>query len=132
MSWIETRIGQAESKIEYLMRLIADLTQQLRGVQQQTKGVGSAYQNVAPGGGGAGAFFCMPSGTFSGASGTWPTLTPASFTADVYQMVSGALTLVTASATIYNGFPASLTASLVCFVAADGAGGYVVVSQSCS
>jgi hypothetical protein len=132
MSWIETRIGQAESKIEYLMRLIADLVQQLRGVQQQAHGLGSDYQDTGGTGNGPGAFFCQPSSTVGGASGSWPTLTAASFTADVYQSVAGALTLLAAAATIYNEFPAGLAAGKVCNVIPDGSGAYVVVTQSCT
>jgi hypothetical protein len=129
--WIANRLGALESRVEYLIRLIADITQQLRGVQQSAKGVGSGFQ-FGPSGGGGGAFFCQPSGSVAGATGTWPTLTPTSFTADVYQMVGGVLTLITASAGISNGFPAALVASKVCFVAADTSGAYVVVSQSCT
>lgn len=77
-------------------------------------------------------FECMPSSTVTGAGGTWPAITPVSFTADVYQIAAGILTMVASSATIWNGLPASLAASKVCYCLLDGTGDYVVISQSCT
>jgi hypothetical protein len=79
-----------------------------------------------------GAFFCVPSSTVGGATGTWPNLTAVSFTADVYQMTGGAYVKIVAGATNWNGFPASLAASKVCALVADGTGDWVVYSQSCT
>jgi hypothetical protein len=120
--WIANRMGALEARVEYLMRLIADLTQQLRGAQQSSKGVGASFQNL-PSGGGGGAFFATPAGAVTGNS---------SFTANVSQFVAGSSTVVATAATIYNNFAASLVAGLQCFVVPDGAGNYVVVTQSCT
>lgn len=130
MGWAETRIGPLETRVEWILRQLRDMVQQLRAVQQQSHGGGGSEPTL--GSGGSGAYFCVPSGTVGGASGTWPSLTPSSFTADVYSMVAGSLTLVTTSATVFNGFPAGLAAGLVCFVVPDNAGNYVVVTQSCT
>jgi hypothetical protein len=78
------------------------------------------------------AFFCQPSSAVSGATGSFPSLTPTSFTATVYQMQTGTLTSFETGATVWNGFPAALVASKVCFVTPDGAGDWVVISQSCT
>lgn len=75
---------------------------------------------------------CQPSAAVTGATGTWPSLTPISFTADVYQIANGKLTKVVSGATVWNGLPASLAASKVCYCLADGSGAYVVISQSCT
>jgi hypothetical protein len=79
-----------------------------------------------------GVFECMPSALVPGATGTWPNLTLVSFTVDVYQAVSGSLTLIVSSATVWNGLPASLAASKVCYCLPDSFGDYVVISQSCT
>jgi hypothetical protein len=79
-----------------------------------------------------GVFECQPGGTVDGASGTWPDLDPVSFTADVYQIINGKLSLIVGSATVWNGLPASLAENKVCYCLPDGAGDYVVISQSCT
>ena len=79
-----------------------------------------------------GCWYCEPSSGVTGATGTWPALTMISFTADVYQSTNGNLTKVASSATVWNGYPASLTANKVCFVLPDGAGDWNVLSQSCT
>jgi hypothetical protein len=131
MGWAETRIQALETRVEYIIRWIQDLIPQINSANQTARNAFSQYPDTS-GGGGGGAFFCLPSSAVSGATGTWPTLTATSFTADVYQSASGSLTLVASGATIYNEFPAGLAASKVCFCVPDGAGNYVVVTQSCT
>lgn len=81
----------------------------------------------------SGVYFCQtPSSGLAGATGTWPTLTAASFTADVYQTVGTAITKIASSATIYNWFPATPATSKVTMVFPDGSGAYVVGPQSCT
>jgi hypothetical protein len=79
-----------------------------------------------------GAWYCEPSSGVTGATGTWPALTAVSFTADVSQQFNGNLTKVASSATIWNGYPASLVANKVCTVRPDGAGDWSVIGQSCT
>jgi hypothetical protein len=115
--------------LEYLKRMLQDLTQQLKAVQQQAR---TASSGDGGGGGGAGSFYCLPSSAVGGAAGTWPTLTPASFTADVYQANGAALNLVQASAQCYNFMPAGLVTSKVVYLSADGQGNFDAVTQSCT
>ena len=129
--WVESRLGALESRVEYLVRYLQDLLPQLRSAQQSARTANQQYPYTSVGSGG-GTFFCQPSGTVSGASGTWPSITPVSFTANVYQGTAGSLTLVTSSATIWNYCAASLVASKTCPVIADGSGAYAVYTQSCT
>jgi hypothetical protein len=129
--WIATRLGALESRVEYLIRLIGDIVQQLRAVQQAAKGVGSDYGTIPSGGAGQGAFFAMSSSGSWGATGSWPSLTPGSISATVYQATGTTLTSL-GTFTIYNWFPASPVASKVILVEPDNTGNYVVVTQSCT
>jgi hypothetical protein len=128
--WIETRIAAVEQRVEWLIRQVQDLIPQLRAALQQARNTSASYGGG--GGGGGGSLFAMPGSTVAAATGTYPTGTPASFTANVYTTAGGTMTLSATGATIYNWFPAALTASKICFVVADGTGDYVVVTQSCT
>jgi hypothetical protein len=128
--WIETRIFAVEQRVEWLIRLVQDLIPQLRNATQAARTASAGYGDGG-GGGGGGAFFCMPSGTVAGATGTWPALTPTSFTADVYTVAGGTMTLAAASATCWNYFPAGLVSSQVVALLADGTGNFDAIAQSC-
>ncbi len=130
MQWIEGRVKACEERIEYLIRYLQDLIPQLRAAAQSARTAGATYGSS--GGSSGGTYFCQPGSTVSGATGTWPSLTPISFTADVYVTAGSSGVLSMASATVYNWFPASLAASKVCFVLPDGSGTFVVVTQSCT
>ena len=130
--WIETRIKAAEDAIEYLRRQMQDLIVQVRQAANNARTASATYGAGGGGGGGGGTYFCLPSGPVSGATGTWPSLTPVSFIADVYTTAGGSMTLSAASATCWNFFPAGLIASKVVFLAADGTGNFVAVTQSCT
>lgn len=75
---------------------------------------------------------CQPGSSVGGESGTWPSLTPASFTADVYQVSGTSITIYLSSAKVYNWYAAGLDANKTATVAADGAGTFVVLAQSCT
>ena len=129
--WIENRLIASENRLEKILRQIEDLYAKVNAAAQAAR---TASQQFGPGAGGAsgGAFSCQPSALVNGATGTWPAITPVSFTADVYQMKGGVLTLLTAGATCWNGLPASLAAAKVCTLVPDGTGAFVVYSQSCT
>jgi hypothetical protein len=78
------------------------------------------------------ALFCQPGTTVAGATGAWPALTPASFTADIYQVAGTAITLYLSSATIYNWYAAGLVDAKTVYVVPDGTGSWVAIAQSCT
>jgi hypothetical protein len=130
MGWIESRVKACEEGLEYLKRLIQDLIPQLRAANQQLRNAGGGFGGG--GGGSQGVFLCIaPSSGSWGATGTWPALTPGSFTADVYQAMGTSLDLVVSGATINNWYPATPAVSKVIEVSQDGSGAYVTVAQSC-
>ena len=92
--WVEWRIRACEDRLEYLFRYLQDLRTQIVAAAQAARTASSTYNSAGGGGGTGGAFFCQPSGTVSGASGTWPSITAVSFTANVYSGSGGSLTLV--------------------------------------
>jgi len=127
--WIENRIYALEQRVEYILRLLQDLQQQVLAAQQNALGAYAQYQ-PAGGGGWGGVFFCLPT-TLGPASGSWPALTPGSQSLTVYQ-VSGSTITSTGTQTVYNWMPSAVQSNLVLMVLPDGSGAYVAANQSCS
>jgi hypothetical protein len=115
-------MGALEARVEYLMRLIADLTQQLRGAQQQTKGVGASMQNL-PSGGGGGGFKCVSAaGTAAGGSST----------ETIQQLTGGSFTSI-GTATIFNPMPSdAIPSGHTVTLNPVGDGSYMAASVSCT
>ncbi len=81
-------------------------------------------------GGGSITFWCQ--GTFSAASGSWPTITPTTGTLDVYKDVGGTLTLETSGATVrWFYLDASGSNKLIPLIP-NGDGSYDAVAASCT
>jgi hypothetical protein len=123
----ELRILRLENALTGVNQQLADLFQQVGKIAQNqwaTQGMGGG------GGGGGGVFFCLPT-ALGGATGAWPSLTPASQSLAIYQAAGASLTSL-GSFTVYNYFPAAPAASKVLLVLPDGSGNYVAVSQSCT
>jgi hypothetical protein len=131
MGWIENRVSAAESRIEYLCRLIQDLNAQIKAAMQAARQAASNYPYVSVGYGQA-FYTATPTSSVSAAtySGTAPTA-GVTFTATVYQWNGGTPTSI-GSQTCFNTLPVSLTADAPCPVAPDGNGNYGVLSQSCA
>jgi hypothetical protein len=125
----EARISLLEQLIAKIERAIRDLTQRVSRLEQNQWNATSP--NGGNGGSGANAFYALSSSGSWGATGTWPSLTPGSISATVYQM-QGTMATSLGTYTIYNWFPASPVNSKVMFLAPDGNGNFVVVSQSCT
>jgi hypothetical protein len=120
--WIANRLGALESRVEYLIRLIADLTQQLRGAQQAAKGVGSDYNN-APTGSGGGAFKCVSAAGTAGGGSSSET---------IQQLSAGSFSSI-GTATIYNPMPSdAIPSGHTVTLAAVGDGTYMALSVSCT
>jgi hypothetical protein len=96
----EPWLSEVEIRLNELQYYLNDLAQKVDEALQQFP---RAWQ---AGGGGSSSpsylHWCrVPSGGSGAATGTWPTLTQATFEADVYGNVSGTLTLAAEGATIY-------------------------------
>ncbi len=128
---LESRLIFVEEAIRSLQDVQRQLAQRVGALEQNqwnTSGGGGFG-----GGGGSGVFYCQaPASGSWGATGTWPSLTPGSFTADVYQANGTSLNLIMSSATIKNWYPASPANSKVIELQPGGSGAYVTVAQSCT
>ena len=132
MYWIEQRVKACEDRLEYIIRYLQDLREQIIAAAQAVRTASSSYGLGGVGSTG-GAFFCYAPSTGGpwGSTGTLPSATPGSFTATVYQII-GATQSAIGSYTIYNYLPASPVNSKMCILIPDGAGNFVVVTQSCT
>jgi hypothetical protein len=89
-------------------------------------------QGFGGGGGGQGlALWCQGTGV-SAATGSWPTLTPSTFTADIYRDVGGTLTLVTSGATVRWFYKDSSASGKLIAVVPNGDGTFDAISDSCT
>lgn len=75
-------------------------------------------------------FWCR--GTFSAATGTWPTITPQHQSLDVYQNVKGSLSKAATSAKVYWWFPDASGSNKLIAVISNGDGTYNAINASCS
>ncbi len=109
---------------------------ELRDVKRQLAALAAAPPVVPSGGGpSGGGTLCWahaPS-TIAAATGSWPTLTPSTFTSDVYQDVAGTLTLVGSSQTVrwFYKDPAA-SGSLIPVMSVDSASHWDAIGNSCT
>ncbi len=122
---------QLEARFERLLLLIGDLQAAIGRLQQPAYNPAGG-QGGSSGGGGTLCWAHAPS-TIAAATGSWPTLTPSTFTSDVYQDVAGTLTLVASSQTVrwfYKDSAAS--GSLIPVMAVDSGSHWDAIGNSCT
>jgi hypothetical protein len=128
MGPLETRLAALERRFENLKFDEEQLKAQVKAALQTAR---NAYGQWTPQGSANGSvYFCLPT-TLGGATGSWPSLTPASQSLTVYQ-VKGTSISSLGTFTVYNWYPAAPAASKVLLVLPDGAGSFVAVAQSCT
>jgi hypothetical protein len=129
MGWIENQIQIVTNRVEYLFRLLTDLTAQLRAVQQ---GLQSAFQQEqgTTSSGGATCWFA-DNLNLAAATGAWPTITPSSGTYTVYHANAGALVSI-GSKTVYNFMPDATDSTKRQILGKNADGTYSVITQSCT
>jgi hypothetical protein len=127
MTALEARIVRLELALSFAQTQIATLSGQtanLAGQARQATGVGSYSPGTDSGTGGtAAAFICQAIPAIAGG---------ASGTADVYQRISGAETLVVTAATIWNSYASATTAGRRCTLCRNPDGSFTVYGQSCT
>jgi hypothetical protein len=131
MNNIDWRVLRLEQGAIADEQAIAKLQQTVAQLQQQQWTPSAGGQGGESSGG---AYVCMCPTAVSGTwSGSTPT-TPGSFTAVVYQLSGGTYTAVAggSAVTVYNAMISATIASRGCNLNSDGAGNYVVLSQSCT
>jgi hypothetical protein len=128
--WIEGRVFACEQRIEKILRELLELYAKVTAALQAARTNGQQY--AVGSSGSEAAFYCQPSSTVAGATGSWPAITAASFTADVYTTTAASLTLSASSATVYNFNKSGLVAHQTVDLVPDGAGNFNAYSQSCT
>jgi hypothetical protein len=122
---------QLFSRISATERNYQDVISRLNQLQQQMRTIPAG---AGPGGGGGmqQVCWCRTPGSVSAATGSWPSLTPATFSADIYQDTGGTLTQVASSATVRWFYKDTAAANKLvpCFPNPDGT--YDAVAESCT
>lgn len=98
-SYLEMRVARLELDNQALKNQLAAMARALDQVAQAQR-VGQLGGYNGGGGSPGKAYWCVGDGTARAATGTWPSLTPATFTSDVYEFVGGVQTLVGSGKTI--------------------------------
>lgn len=129
MSW--EILNELQRRIEELSTRVAQLSSRLTEDEQST-----AKLWQGDGGGGTGtataSYWCRTPGAVTAATGTWPTLTPTTFTADVYSNLGGSLTLVTTGAAVYWWYKDAAAAHKLVPLMANADGSYDAGGDSCT
>ncbi len=123
-------VRRLEERVERLLLLLQDMQQSIGRLQQPA--MFAVPSGGGPSGGGTLCWAHAPS-TIAAATGSWPTLTPSTFTSDVYQDVAGTLTLVASSQTVrwfYKDSAAS--GSLIPVMAVDSGSHWDAIGNSCT
>jgi hypothetical protein len=129
MDW-PGRIYSLEQRAKAFARTLADVLARLARAEvniQQSQGGGGFG-----GGGAVRSYWCRTPGTVAVATGTWPSLTPTTFTADVYLSDSGALTSFATGATIYWWYKDAAAANKLVGLLPNGDGTYDARHDSCT
>jgi hypothetical protein len=92
------RIYILEESLRRLYRDMLDAQHRLARIEQMLSQLAAGSGGPSSGGGGS-LYWCRTPGSVAAASGTWPAITPSTFTADVY-IDAGGLTLQYSGATI--------------------------------
>ncbi len=122
---LEARYERLLLTVQQLSRQIANLANQI----QQTQGQSGGGQS-----GGAGTVYWarMPSAV-AAATGSWPTLTPSTFTSNIYADVSGTLVLQATSQTVRWFYKdAGASGSLVPVEPVDSGANWDAIANSCT
>jgi hypothetical protein len=124
------RVREIERRLSRALRDIDATKAQVRELSQMLP---RAWANGDPGAdGGGGSLYLTRCPGVAAASGTWPTLTPSSYTADVYDTAGGSLVLVQASATIYWWYLDGADEGKLAPVAKNSDGTYYAVLDTCT
>ena len=129
-------MNAAEQRIVHLEQLIAADEAAIANLQNQVAALNQAQRtgqasSPGAGGGGGSTYWCHSPG-IAAATGSWPTLTPSSGTADVYQDVAGTLTLFKASQTIRWFYKDASTAGKLMAVTSCADGNWDGLLDSCT
>jgi hypothetical protein len=132
---LEGRVIQLEIALKAMKDRLQAVTDRAAALRQQTQVLAGANYG---GGGGAGSNFPLwaitPAAGILAATGAWPTLTPRTFVADIYQQTVGAatLTLVYPGATIYWWYKDPDPGNRLSFVMVNQDSTYTAIVDSCT
>jgi hypothetical protein len=121
---LEGRFERLRASVDELTRKVTQALQRIRELQQTPSGGGAPTPTVA--------LWCKTPGSVAAATGSFPTLTASSFTADIYKDAGGTLTLVASSATVRWWYKDTAAASKLVPVLPNGDGTYNALAESCT
>lgn len=129
MSW--PIVDELQRRIEDIATKQAQILSRLAQAEQSTNMV---WQDQGGGGGGdiVKAYWCTTPAAVPAATGVWPTLTPSTFTADVYADGSGTLAVVAPGSTIRWWYKDAAAAGKLVPVIPNGDGSYDAIADSCT
>jgi hypothetical protein len=122
------RLSICEIQIVELKRRLRELGD----ILARAEGMISQLPGTTGGGGGGSQHGWCESPGFAAATGTWPSITPSSGSADVYQGTSGALSLVATAATIHWWYKDASVAGKLVAVEPNTDGSWDAIVDSCT
>ncbi len=131
MNHDNTALRELEQRYERLLLSIGDIQAAIGRLQQVANDLAGSQQK---GGGGGGLYWAQAPSSIAAATGSWPTLTPTSFTSDIYCEVGGTLTLQAAAQTVYWFYKdiAAISSLIPVEPSAGGGGAWDAIGNSCT
>ena len=126
------RLDQLEARFERLRLDLQDVQRKLTQVLQQTRDLQAKYVPTG-GGNGNSIFWAHAPSAIAAATGSWPSLTPSTFTSDIYVDLGGTFAPVASSQTVrwfYKDSAAS--GSLIPVAPTDNGAAWDAIGNSCT
>ncbi len=123
------RILELERRIE---ELAARLARAEALATQNGQSLAMVWSNPDQSGGSVASYWCQTPSGGGPATGTWGSVTPDSFTADVYSTVGGVQTPIATGATIYWWYNDTFAANKPIPLMANGNGSYDAIAEGCT
>ena len=128
----QARIGEIERRMNGVQRDIADALSRIAALQQLLNKLANGLGLGGSAGGSTRLHWArVPVGGVDAATGTWPSLSPSSFTSDVYRG-GGSLALVAEDATVYWYYLDGADEGSLVPCLPNGDGSYSAVTNSCT
>jgi hypothetical protein len=130
-TWLESQINIHTQQITTLQDQLAQLTARVITLEQAQQNTGFGYQG---GGSGAAIYFYAGGSVIPAATGLPGSGTPGGPVtgATVYQILNGAFSTFSTSASIYNGLMSPTVSGKGCILEQNADGTFTVIAQSCT
>jgi hypothetical protein len=129
-------VSEESNRVRICEERLRDVSRELFNTKARLARLEGMISQINQGSGGGGSslssYWCVTPGTGGPSTGTWGTLTPASFTADVYRTEGGEQSLLVEGATIYWWYNDTFAADKPIPLMNNGDGTFDAIAEGCT